>query len=281
MNFLKTMLLLTGLTALFMFIGGMLGGQSGMTAAFIFACFMNLGAYWFSDKLVLAMYRGRLISRDESPRLYSMIEQLSASAGLPMPKVYIIPSRSPNAFATGRNPSHAAVAVTEGLLDLLDDNEIFGVLAHEMAHIRHHDILIASIAATLAGAIGLLADMSRWALIFGGTYQRDNRRAHPAALILTALFAPLAALLIQTAVSRSREYAADEAGARLCGNPLYLANALRRLEFGTAQIPMREANPGTAHLFIVSPLAAEGFVNLFNTHPPLRDRITRLEQMRF
>ena len=283
MNFIKTAILLTGLTLLFVFIGGLLGGQQGMTFAFLFACVMNLGAYWFSDKLVLAMYRAAPLTESDAPQIYSIVSELTQAAGMPMPKIYRIPSATPNAFATGRNPRHAVVAVTDGILQLLNRDELKGVLGHELSHVRHRDILIASIAATIAGAISMLSNMARWTLMFGGGRRSDEREggSNPFVLLVTVILAPIAALLIQLAVSRSREFQADEGGARLVGNPLYLASALRKLEAGCRRIPMLEATPTTAHLFIVNPLTGGGIAKLFSTHPPVEERIERLERMQF
>ncbi len=281
MNFFKTVFLLTALTLLLVFIGGAIGGQQGMTYAFMFACLMNLGAYWFSDKLVLATYRARPLPEEEAPAVHRIVEELAEAVPMPKPKIYLIPSQTPNAFATGRNPRHAVVAVTQGILELLNNDELKGVLGHELSHVQHRDILISSIAATIAGAISMLSSMARWSLMFGGS-RRDRREeggANPLVLLVMAIVAPIAALLIQLAVSRSREYDADEGGAHLTHNPLYLASALRKLEAGVRRIPMLEATPTTAHLFIVNPLRAEGIAKLFSTHPPIEERIERLEQM--
>lgn len=280
MNFFKTVFLLTALTLLLVFVGGAIGGEQGMMFALVFACVMNLGAYWFSDKLVLAMYRAQPLSETEAPGVHRIVRELTEKAGMPMPRIYRIPSPAPNAFATGRNPRHAVVAVTHGILELLNEEELKGVLGHELSHVQHRDILIASIAATIAGAISMLTSMARWALIFGGG-RRDSRGggSNPFVLLVTAIVAPIAALLIQLAVSRSREFNADEGGARLTGNPLPLASALRKLESGCRRIPMLEASPATAHLFIVNPLRGGGIAKLFSTHPPLEERIERLERM--
>lgn len=280
MNFLKTVLLLTALTLLFIFIGGAIGGQQGMKFAFLFACLMNLGAYWFSDKIVLLSYRARPLTEEEAPQFHRMVEELAAAAKMPKPKVFLIPSQTPNAFATGRNPKHAVVGVTQGILELLSEEELKGVLAHELSHVRHRDILIASIAATIAGAISMIANMARWALMFGGARrdERDSGGTNPLVLIVMVIVAPIAALLIQLAVSRSREFEADKGGAELF-NPLALASALRKLEAGVRRIPMVEASPTTAHLFIVNPLRGGGLTKLFSTHPPMEERIERLEQM--
>ncbi|MBI5115698.1 zinc metalloprotease HtpX [Candidatus Poribacteria bacterium] len=280
MNGLRTMFLLTALTLLFVFVGQVVGGRQGAMFAFVFALIMNFGAYWFSDKLVLAMYRAKPVSPNEAPRLYSIVQGLAISAGLPMPKMYIIPSRSPNAFATGRNPQHAVVAVTEGILDLLDEDELRGVLAHELAHVRNRDMLIGSIAATMAGAIMMLANMARWGAIIGGFGGRDDRDNGGAlGLLVAAIVAPIAALLIQMAVSRSREYQADASGAGIAGNPYGLADALAKLESASKTRPI-QANPASAHLFIVNPLHGKSMWNLFSTHPPIEDRIRRLREWR-
>jgi heat shock protein HtpX len=269
---LKTAALLGGLSALFLLIGGALGGQSGMVIAFGFAVLTNIGSYWFSDRIVLRMYRATQVG-PEHP-LYRTTERLAQRANLPMPKVYIIPDSSPNAFATGRNPQHAAVAATEGLLRLMSESELDGVIAHELAHVRNRDILISSVAATIGASIMMLANMAQWAAMFGGG-QRDERGGSPIALFATALLAPIAAMLIQAAISRQREFAADRSGADIAGSPMGLAQALRRLEVGSKQIPM-DANPATAHMFIVKPFSAQGLMGLFSTHPPTEARIAAL-----
>ncbi len=276
MNTLKTTLLLGLLTGLILWFGGYVGGQSGMVIAFLFAVIMNFGAYWFSDKIVLAMYRAREVDPAQAPGLYRMVERLAQRAGLPMPRVFVIPSESPNAFATGRNPKHAVVAVTQGILKLMRDEELEGVLAHELAHVKNRDILISSIAATLAGAVMMLANMARWAAIFGGVGGRDDEdRGGVLGLIFMAVLAPLAAMLIQFAISRTREFEADSTGAQIAGNPLGLASALEKLGLATRRIPM-QANPATSHMFIVNPLSGKSLLNLFSTHPPLEERIRRL-----
>jgi|SRR5690606_28625527 len=272
MSGLKTAVLLGGLSGLFLLIGGAIGGQSGLVVAFAFALLMNAGSYWFSDKIVLRMYRAREV--DAGHPLYRITERLAQRAGLPMPKVYIIPDMSPNAFATGRSPQHAAVAATEGILRLLSEEELEGVMAHELAHVRNRDILISSVAATIAAAIMMLANMAQWAAIFGAG-QRDDRGGNPLALLATALLAPLAAGLIQAAISRQREFAADRLGARIAGSPMGLANALRRLEAGARAIPM-DANPATAHMFIVKPLSGQALMSWFSTHPSTEARIAAL-----
>jgi heat shock protein HtpX len=279
MNTLKTAFLLTLLTLLLVFIGQLVGGKSGMMIALVFAAVMNLGAYWFSDKIVLTMYRAKPITESDNPRLYSLIRRTAAEAGLPMPKVYVIPTQNPNAFATGRNPKHAAVAVTAGILKILDEDELEGVISHEMAHVRNRDILTGSIVATIAGAISMLAYMAQWGAILGGFGGRDSEnRGGGLGLLVMAIVAPLAALLIQMAISRSREYAADQSGAKISHKPLALANALRKLEYAGRRMPL-EANPSTAHLFIVNPLSGKGMANLFSTHPPIEERVARLESM--
>jgi len=279
---LRTLFFLSILTALFILIGGAVGGRAGMMFAFLFACVMNIAAYWFSDKIVLAMYRAREVTEREAPQLHRIVWELAQRAGLPMPRLYIVPSKTPNAFATGRDPNHAAVAVTEGILDLLTEEELKGVLGHELAHIKHRDILIQTVAATIAGAIVMLARMGQWALIFGGLRGDDEERGGTLQMIgaiLILIIAPIAAFLIQMAISRAREYYADEGGAKFSGNPLYLANALRKLAYGVKRDPMDEANPATAHMFIVNPLKGSNIASLFSTHPPIEERISRLEAM--
>jgi len=259
-----------------MIIGNLLGGRQGMIIAFFFAVIMNFGSYWFSDKIVLKIYRARPVSEAEAPDLHRMVRQLAQQAGLPMPKVCIMPSESPNAFATGRNPQHAVVAVTQGILRLLDEKELKGVLAHELAHVKHRDILIGSIAATMAGAIMMIASMARWAALFGGFGSRDDDDGGGMiGLIAMSIIAPIAAMLIQMAISRSREYAADEAGASFAGSPYGLAGALQKISSASRQIPMK-AEPATAHMFIVSPLSGKSLMSLFSTHPPVEERIRRL-----
>jgi len=278
MNFFKTTILLAVLTAMLVFAGDALGGRSGAITALIFAGIMNFVTYWFSDKIVLMMYRAKPVTEADAPELYAITRDLTMKAGLPMPKVYIMENDTPNAFATGRNPGHAAVAVTTGIMRLLSREELTGVLAHELAHIQNRDILISTIAATIAGAISYLAHMAQWAAMFGGT--RDNEReGNPIALIVMMIVAPLAAMIIQMAISRSREYGADMGGARICGNPLSLANALRKLEYANKRIPMVGANAATSHMFIVNPLSGGSLLRLFSTHPPIEERIKRLEAM--
>jgi heat shock protein HtpX len=277
MNALKTTLLLGLLTCLLIIAGGAIGGQSGMTIALVMAGVMNFVSYWFSDKIVLSMYGAKQVSEADSPEFYGLVRQLAVQGGLPMPKVYLIDSDTPNAFATGRNPENAAVAATTGILRILSREELTGVMAHELSHVKNRDILISSIAATVAGAITYLAQMAQWAAIFGGGRDRDDEGGG-FGMILMAILAPIAAMLIQMAISRSREYAADKGGAEISGNPLHLAGALRKLEMANQQIPM-DANPATAHMFIVNPLSGSGIKSLFSTHPPLQERVKRLEEM--
>jgi heat shock protein HtpX len=280
MNTMKTFLLMGLLTVLLVFVGRLLGGQGGMVMAFFFALIMNVGTYWFSDKLVLRMYKAREVTRGESPELFSLVEELAGCAGLPMPRVYIIPDEQPNAFATGRDPNHAAVAVTEGILKTLSRDELRGVIGHELAHVKHRDILIGTVAATMAGAISMLANMAQWAMIFGGARSDDREGGSSAGGLVMMIVAPIAAMLIQMAISRSREFLADEGGAQFSGNPLSLAHALRKLEQRAEQIPM-DASPATAHMFIVNPLSGGGLMKLFSTHPPMEERIARLEAMAY
>lgn len=279
MNSLRTVALMAGLTALLVWAGNAFGGQSGMFIAFGFAMLMNFGSYWFSDKIVLRMYNAREATEREAPELYSMVRNLAQRAQLPMPKVYLIPGEQPNAFATGRDPEHAAVAATEGIMRMLSREELSGVMGHELAHIKNRDILTGTIAATIAGAISMLANMAQWAMIFGGGRSSDDDDGgSPIAGLLMIILAPIAAMVIQMAISRSREYVADADGARIAGNPRYLSNALRKLHNASQQIPMH-ATPATAHMFIVSPLSGGGIVSLFSTHPPMEKRIEKLESM--
>jgi heat shock protein HtpX len=283
-NWFKTTLLLGALTLLIVWIGHFLGGQQGMVIAFVLAMGMNFFSYWFSDKIVLSMYRAKEISPEEGPELYGIVRGIAERANLPMPRIYLIPEQAPNAFATGRNPEHAVVAVTQGLLKLMNREEITGVLSHEMAHVRNRDILIGSIAATMAGAIMILANMARWSAFFGGGSSRDGEGQGGSsfggiALIIMSILAPIAAMLIQMAISRSREYHADETGAALAGYPHGLASALQKLGAYSKRIPMN-ASPSTAHMFIVNPLSAGSLMSLFSTHPPLEERIARLTGMR-
>jgi heat shock protein HtpX len=269
-NTFKTAFLLTGLTLLLMAVGGYFGGQRGMLTGLIIAGVMNFGSYFFSDKIALATYRAQPVTREQLPRAYQVVERLTQKAGLPMPKIYVIPTESPNAFATGRNPQHSSVAVTQGILNLLSDEELEGVLAHELGHVNNRDILISSIAATLAGAITYAA---RIGMFFGGS--RDDRRGGGVGALFMMILAPFAAMLIQLAVSRSREYEADQTGAHLTGNPYALASALAKLDAYSKRIPMA-ATPSTAHLFIIQPLLGINVGNLFSTHPPIAKRIERL-----
>jgi heat shock protein HtpX len=279
-NMVKTTLFLGLLTGLFIAVGGLLGGRSGMMMAFVFALIMNFVSYWFSDKIVLKMYSAQPLGESEAPVVHRIVRSLATRAGIPMPKLYLIPSEAPNAFATGRNPQHAAVAVTHGIMRIMDERELEGVLAHELSHVLNRDILISTIAATAAGAISMLANMAQWGLMFGGSRHDDEGRGtNPIALILTVILAPLAAMVIQMAVSRSREYQADASGAQLTRNPNGLASALAKLGQATKMVPM-DANPATAHLFIVNPLSGRALSNLFATHPPLEERIARLRAMR-
>ncbi len=276
MNTLKTALLLTSLTLLLLFIGEYFGGQNGLILAFLFAGVMNFVSYFFSDKIALAMYRAQPVTREQAPRIYQIVERLTGKAGLPMPKIFVIPTDSPNAFATGRNPNHASVAVTQGILGLLNDDEMEGVLAHELGHVRNRDILISSVAATIAGAITFLARMGAWGAMFGGYGGRDDRdRGGGLGALLMLILAPIAAMLIQLAVSRSREYQADATGAHITGNPYALASALQKLDAYSRRVPM-QATPSTAHLFIIQPLLGMNLAGLFSTHPPTAKRIERL-----
>lgn len=275
-NAFKTAFLLTALTLLLLFIGRVFGGQNGMLIALIFAAVLNFVSYFFSDKIALTMYRAQPVTREELPRAYQIVERLTQKIGIPMPKMYVIPTDSPNAFATGRNPEHASVAVTQGILNLLNDEEMEGVLAHELGHVRNRDILISSIAATIAGAITYLAEIGRWGMIFGG-YERDRegRGGGGFAALFMLILAPIAAMLIQLAVSRSREYQADASGAHYTGNPYALASALAKLDAYSKRLPL-QATPSTAHLFIVQPFLGQSLMSLFQTHPPIAKRIERL-----
>jgi len=280
MNRFKTFLLMLVLTVLFILVGTAIGGRSGAIYAFIFAALMNFFAYWFSDKIVLRMYGAQEVSQSEAPQLYQIVGELTNKASLPMPKVYIIENDTPNAFATGRNPEHAAVAVTTGIMRMLSKEELMGVIGHELSHIRHRDILISTIAATIAGAISMLSTMARWGAIFGGGRSDEEEGGGGGNILFVIIFsmiAAFAAMLIQMAISRSREYLADEGGAHL-SHPLYLAKALGKLDMAAHKIPM-EANPSTAHMFIVNPLRGGGVLSLFSTHPPIEERIARLEEM--
>jgi heat shock protein HtpX len=280
MNRFKTFLLMLVLTVLFVLVGSAIGGKSGAIYAFVFAALMNFVTYWFSDKIVLRMYGAKEVSQGEAPELYQIVAELTSKASMPMPKVYVMENDTPNAFATGRNPEHAAVAVTTGILGILSKEELAGVIGHELSHIRHRDILISTIAATLAGAISMLATMARFGAIFGGGRSEDEEGGGGGNILFTLIFsmiAAFAAMLIQMAISRSREYLADEGGAHL-SNPLNLAKALGKLDMAAKRIPM-EANPSTAHMFIVNPLRGGGVLSLFSTHPPIEERVARLEEM--
>jgi heat shock protein HtpX len=279
MNRFKTFLLMLVLTVLLVIVGSAIGGRSGAVYAFVFAALMNFFSYWFSDKIVLRMYGAKEVTQSEAPQLYGIVAELTSKASLPMPKVYIMENETPNAFATGRNPEHAAVAVTSGIMRILSKEELMGVIGHELSHIQHRDILISTIAATMAGAISMLATMARWGAMFGGMRSDDNegRGGNMLVVLFVSIFASIAAMLIQLAISRSREYYADEGGAHL-SHPLSLAKALGKLEMASQRIPM-QANPSTAHMFIVNPLRGGGVLSLFSTHPPMEERIARLEEM--
>ena len=280
-NVLKTFILLAGLTALFMLVGRSLGGQHGMIIALVLAGLMNFFAYWFSDKMALAMSGAQPVSEAEAPELHAIVASLAARAGIPKPRVYIIPTQTPNAFATGRNPEHAAVAVTQGILQILDRDELEGVLAHELAHIKNRDILISSIAAVIAGAISYLAQIAQWGMIFGGmggSSDDDDGGGSMLGALFMMIVAPIAAMLIQMAISRSREFLADATGAKICSCPMSLAKALKKLEEWNHRMPMN-VNPATAQMYIVNPLTASSFAKLFSTHPPIEERVKRLMEM--
>lgn len=283
MNGFRTTILLAALTALVVWIGQMIGGPNGAIMALVMAGAMNFISYWFSDKIVLKMYGAQEITANDDPELFGLVQDVAGRAGLPMPRVYMIPEEAPNAFATGRNPEHAAVAVTQGIRRLLNKRELAGVLGHELSHVKHRDILISSIAATLAGAISYLAYMAQWAAIFGGgSRDREEGGSNIFGLLFMMIVAPMAAMLIQMAVSRSREYMADEGGAKVTGDPLALASALRKLQMGAQNVPLQVSDAtasSTAHMFIVNPLSGGGLANLFSTHPAMEERIARLEAM--
>lgn len=279
MNRLKTTVLMVFLTLMLVAVGGLIGGKSGMTFALVMAFGMNFITYWFSDKIVLRMYGAREVSEAEAPELYGTVRMLSQRAEIPMPRVFTMDEDQPNAFATGRNPEHGVVAVTTGIMRLLSRQELEGVIAHELAHIKNRDILISTVAAAIAGAISYLAQMAQWAAIFGGRSDDEGEGSSPIAAIVMMIVGPIAAMLIQMAISRSREYGADAGGAKISGNPMYLANALRKLHMASQRIPMG-ANPATAHMFIVSPLSGGGIIKLFSTHPPIEERVARLEALR-
>ena len=282
-NTLKTTALLAALTVLFILLGNVVGGEQGMVVAFVFAGLMNFASYWWSDRIVLWMYGAREVSEAEAPAFHALVRRLAQRAGVPMPRVYLIPTDTPNAFATGRNPQHAAVAATEGILRLLTTDELEGVMAHELGHVRNRDILISTVAATLAGAIMMLGRMAQWAALFGGARGSDEEEGGGAGgivgMLVLAILAPLAAVLIQMAISRAREYLADAAGAQISRKPWALADALEKLERGSAVVPMN-ANPATAHMFIVNPLSGSSILKLFSTHPPVEERVARLRAMR-
>ena len=281
MNTLKSLFLLAFLSAILVWVGGMMGGKSGAMVALVLAGVMNFASYWWSDKIVLRMYKASEVGRDDAPQLYSDVEELAQIAGLPTPRVYIIPEQAPNAFATGRDPHHSAVAVTQGIMRLLNRDELKGVIAHELAHIRNRDILIGSVAATIAGAISYIAYMAQFAAIFGGG-GGDRRGGGMLGLLAMAIIAPMAAMIVRMAISRTREFGADKTGAEICGNPLYLSNALRKLQAGASRVPLQvseQAAESTAHMMIVSPMIGGGFAKLFSTHPPTEERVARLEAM--
>jgi heat shock protein HtpX len=281
MNTIKTVGLMTFLMVLFVAIGGALGGRSGMIMAILFATIMNVGMYWFSDKLVLRMYKAQPVTESQAPELHAIVRTLVQKAGMPMPRVYLIPDETPNAFATGRNPEHAVVAVTQGIMRILSREELSGVIAHELAHIKHRDMLTGTIVATIAGAISMLAQMAQWAMIFGGGRRdSDDEGGSPIVAIVMMIVAPIAAMLVQMAISRTREYEADKGGAAIAGNPYGLANALLKLERGAQVVPMHDAKPATAHMFIVNPLTGGGLMKLFSTHPPIAERVKRLKELR-
>lgn len=277
-NQMKTFILMLALTLVLIWVGNLIGGRQGMIFAFIIAAGINFISYWYSDKLVLAMYKAQPLREEDMPQLYGNVKALTQKSGLPMPKLYLIPHSAPNAFATGRNPQHAAVAVTEGILQVLDEEELAGVIGHELAHVRNRDILIQTVAATIAGAVMILASFARWAAIFRGYGSRGDRRGGAIGLLVAAIVAPLAAMIIQMAISRSREYLADRGSALVTGNPLGLARALRKLEASASQRRL-PAHQATAHMFTVNPLRGRGLAVLFSTHPPTQKRIERLEKM--
>lgn len=277
MNTLKTVFLMTLMMVLFIFVGNLLGGRTGMTVAFMFALAMNFGSYWFSDKVVLAMYKAKEVNGDSAPKLYGLVQELSQRASLPMPRVYVIENPTPNAFATGRDPKHAAVAVTTGILKILNTEELAGVIGHELAHVKHRDILIGTIAATFVGTITFVAQMASWAMMFGRGNSDDDDSG--LASLFLMIVAPIAATLLQLAISRSREYVADEGGAEISGVPLALASALEKLSMQNQAHPIMDAKPATAHMFIVNPLRGGGLMKLFSTHPSMEERVSRLRQL--
>lgn len=273
----KTVLLLSLLTGLLMFIGGLMGGRAGLFLAFGFAMLMNVGSYWYSDKIVLKMYKAQELSPGDAPHIHRVVEEMSREAGIPKPRIMLIPQDAPNAFATGRNPEHGVVAVTRGIVNILSPDELKGVLAHELGHIANRDILVSTVAAVLAGAIVFIANMLQWTAIFGFGSD-DEEGGNPIAALAMAFLAPIAATLIQMAISRSREYMADDMGAKLAGDPMYLAGALGKLDSASRQIPM-QGNPATENLFIINPFSGKGATKLFSTHPPIEERIARLKTM--
>jgi heat shock protein HtpX len=278
MNTIKTLGLMVFMTLLLVFAGAALGGRSGMVMAFSMAAIMNIGMYWFSDKVVLRMYRAQPVTDAEAPELHAIVRTLIQKAGLPMPKVYIIPDETPNAFATGRSPEHAVVAVTQGIMRILTREELAGVIAHELSHIKHRDMLTGTIVATIAGAISMLAQMAQWSMILGGR-RDDNEGGSPIVALIMMIVAPIAAMLVQMAISRTREFDADKGGAQIAGSPSGLANALLKLEKGSQLVPMTDAKPATAHMFIVNPLTGGGLMKLFSTHPPISERVARLNEI--
>ncbi len=278
MNTVKTIGLMVFMTLLLVFVGAAIGGRGGMVMAFAMAAIMNVGMYWFSDKIVLRMYKAQPVTEAEALELYAIVHTLVQKAGLPMPKVYIIPDETPNAFATGRNPEHAVVAVTQGIMRILSREELAGVLAHELAHIKHRDMLTGTIVATIAGAISMLAQMAQWSMIFGGR-RDDDEGGSPIVALVMMIVAPIAAMLVQMAISRTREFEADKGGAQIAGSSSGLANALLKLEKGSQLVPMTDAKPATAHMFIVNPLTGGGLMKLFSTHPPIAERVARLNEM--
>jgi heat shock protein HtpX len=280
MNTVKTIGLMVFMTLLLVFVGAAIGGRGGMVMAFALAVIMNFGAYWFSDKIVLRMYKAQPVTEAQAPELHAIVRTLVQKAGMPMPKVYIMPEETPNAFATGRNPEHAVVAVTQGIMRLLTREELTGVIAHELAHIKHRDMLTGTIVATIAGAISMLAQMAQWAMIFGGGRRdSDDEGGSPIAALVMMIVAPIAAMIVQMAISRTREFEADKGGAQIAGHPSGLANALLKLEKGAQIVPMHDAKPATAHMFIVNPLTGGGLLKLFSTHPPIAERVKRLNEM--
>jgi heat shock protein HtpX len=278
MNTVKTLGLMVFMTLLLVFVGAAIGGRGGMVMAFAMAAIMNVGMYWFSDKIVLRMYHAQPVTEAEAPELHAIVRTLVQKAGMPMPKVYIIPDETSNAFATGRNPEHAVVAVTQGIMRILSREELTGVIAHELAHIKHRDMLTGTIVATMAGAISMLAQMAQWSMIFGGR-RDDDEGGSPIVALVMMIVAPIAAMLVQMAISRAREFEADKGGAQIAGSSSGLANALMKLEKGSQIVPMTDARPATAHMFIVNPLTGGGLMKLFSTHPPIAERVARLNEM--